>query len=179
MDQAVLDWMVEHRSPWATTLFTLITTVGSTVGVTLATVVVALLLARSGFRQQAIAMGLTLAIGWGLMNALKYAFRRERPPLPERLVELSSYAFPSGHAMMSAMFAAALVTVLVTIRVAPKRTRAAAAVVTAASLLIGLSRIYLGAHWFSDVVAGWTFGALFGVAGVLLSRKLLSAGAVR
>ncbi|WP_235579481.1 MULTISPECIES: phosphatase PAP2 family protein [unclassified Rhodococcus (in: high G+C Gram-positive bacteria)] len=178
-DQAVLDWMVDHRDPVVTDIVTVITTVGNTGGVALATIAVAVWFVTRGARPHALALVVTMLLGWGLMNALKYTFRRDRPPLPERLVDISTFSFPSGHAMMSAMFAAAVVCALARMDLPRKRTRAAAAVVTAASLLIGFSRVYLGAHWLTDVVAGWALGAAFGAAGIVLVLRLISARAGR
>ncbi|KQU39275.1 MULTISPECIES: phosphatase PAP2 family protein [unclassified Rhodococcus (in: high G+C Gram-positive bacteria)] len=174
-DRDVLDWMVDHRSAALTDAMTVITTVGNTAGVALVTVVVALILVRRGHRHLGPGLVATVFTGWLVMNALKYAIRRTRPPVPERLVDISTYSFPSGHAMVSATFAAAVITLLVALDAfdsARKRTRAAAAVVTAATLLIGFSRVYLGAHWLSDVVVGWLLGALVGVAGIAVVSRL-------
>lgn len=174
IDDAVLTWLVAHRTPWLTDVMTVVTTVGNTVGVAVLTVILAAVAWRRGERRAALATLAVMLLGWGLMNGVKYAVRRARPPVPERLVDLSTWSFPSGHAMMSAMAAAAVI-VLVTRGLlgerARKRGRAAAAVVTAATLLIGFSRLYLGAHWCTDVLAGWALGALWGT---LALRRALS-----
>lgn len=168
LDTAVLTWMVDHRTPWVTDVMTVVTTVGNTVGVAVLTVILAAIVWRRGSRRAALATLAVMLLGWGLMNGIKYAVRRTRPPTPERLVDLSTWSFPSGHAMMSAMVAAVAIVLIGRGLLrspgdrARKRRRAAAAVLTAASLLIGFSRLYLGAHWCTDVLAGWVLGALWG-----------------
>lgn len=89
---------------------------------------------------------------------------RERPALVDHLVEVWSASFPSGHAANSAIIY--LTIALVSIQVIPHRAArwflfcAIALLVTA----IGVSRIYLGVHWPSDVLAGWSFGLLWALA---------------
>ncbi len=182
LDAAVLTWMVDHRTPWVTDVMTVATTIGNTVGVAVLTVILAAIVWWRGERRAAPVTLVVMLLGWGLMNGIKYAVRRARPPVPERLVDLSTYSFPSGHAMMSAMVAAVAI-VLVRRGLlgrrsigdgpagdgARRRGRAAAAVVTAASLLIGISRLYLGAHWCTDVLAGWALGALWGTLALRLA----------
>ncbi|MDV7196996.1 phosphatase PAP2 family protein [Rhodococcus kroppenstedtii] len=176
LDTAVLTWMVDHRTPWVTDVMTVVTTVGNTVGVAVLTVILAAIVWRRGDRRAALATLAVMLLGWGLMNGIKYAVRRTRPPTPERLVDLSTWSFPSGHAMMSAMVAAVAIVLIGRglLGRARKRGRAAAAVLTAATLLIGFSRLYLGAHWCTDVLAGWVLGALWGT---LALRASLSGAA--
>lgn len=87
-----------------------------------------------------------------LLNVtLKLAFARSRPPLDQALVSAGGYALPSGHAMSSATFALALVVIAW-----PTRWRVPVTIIAATfALLMGASRIYLGVHWLTDVLAGW------------------------
>lgn len=89
---------------------------------------------------------------------------RQRPALIDHLVEVGSASFPSGHAANSAIIY--LTIALVSIQVIPHR--AARWFLLAATLLlvaaIGVSRVYLGVHWPSDVLAGWSFGTLWALA---------------
>jgi undecaprenyl-diphosphatase len=95
-------------------------------------------------------------IGAGLLNVtLKLAFKRERPIPFFNLTAPETYSFPSGHALTSACFFGALAAIL-TARIKSKRVRAITWIVcTAMFLLIGLSRIYLGVHHTTDVIAGF------------------------
>lgn len=130
--------------------------------------------ALAGLRRAAVAFLLTMA-GAALLNVvLKLAFRRERPepffdtPLPE------SYSFPSGHALLSFCFYG-VVAAVVSARLGA-RPRLRALVWTGAALLValvGLSRLYLGVHYPSDVLAGYA-AALVWVVAVALADRLLS-----
>ena len=83
-------------------------------------------------------------------------------PRPEGgLVSVNSFSFPSGHAAHSVFYTWLAVTIAVRIR--PDMTRGTALVVAGLTLtgLVGLSRVYLGVHYLSDVTSGWAFGAFF------------------
>ncbi|HEX8902471.1 phosphatase PAP2 family protein [Vitreimonas sp.] len=97
--------------------------------------------------------------GTAISEGLKLGFNRPRPDLVAHVVETTSMSFPSGHAMLSAVTYLTLGALLA--RTQEKRRLrgyilGAAILVT---LLIGLSRIYLGVHWPTDVLAGWCLGA--------------------
>ena len=90
----------------------------------------------------------------------KHGFARPRPELVEHLVQVTNASFPSGHAANSAVVYLTLALLLTRV----VRRRARVAIVAGAAMLvvaIGCSRVFLGVHWPSDVVAGWAFGALW------------------
>ncbi len=95
---------------------------------------------------------------------LKFSFHRPRPTLWFGVVDLHSYSFPSGHAMATvAIYGMAGIVVG---RLEPHVARVAAFGTGLLALLIGLSRVYLGVHWATDVLAGFAAGAFILVAGV-------------
>jgi undecaprenyl-diphosphatase len=102
--------------------------------------------------------------GVAISQGLKQVFGRERPELVYRAVEAANPSFPSGHAMLSAVVFLTLGAL--TARFAPlKRVKALAlGAAVLLSLLVGASRIYLGVHWTSDVLAGWSLGAAWAMA---------------
>ncbi|WP_157695471.1 phosphatase PAP2 family protein [Nakamurella panacisegetis] len=159
IDRPTWSWFVGHRGGPLTALFKVITQTGSTLAMgSLAGVVVVVLLWR---RRRADAVFLAVvAIGAGLfVSAAKPLIGRARPPMAERLVVEANQSFPSGHALASIAIIGALAVLLRPILRAT-RLRVAAAVVGAVFVAaIGVSRLYLGVHWPTDVLGGWLCGA--------------------
>jgi undecaprenyl-diphosphatase len=156
-DQQLTAWLVAQRQPWLNTAMLAVTDAHETVKILVAT---ALLAAWRGWRHDRLALRLLPVVPAGmLLNVgLKHTFQRVRPVLEEPLVHISTYSFPSGHAVASTVFYGAICA-LVFARVRSPGLRAAAAAATAAMvLLVCASRVYLGAHFLSDVVAGVAVG---------------------
>ena len=97
---------------------------------------------------------------------LKEIFQRARPSLFTEIATLHSYSFPSGHAMSSTAVYGGVA--LLAAKAFPAHRRLFGVVATVLVLLIGLSRIYLGVHWFTDVVAGFAAGLFVLLVGVSL-----------
>jgi membrane-associated phospholipid phosphatase len=180
-DSSVTTWMVDHRSPGWTTLAHVLSTVGSQAVLTPVTVVVAAALLM---RRRFVQAGLLIA-AWGgallLYNLTKDVVQRPRPPSAIWLTKVGhTTSFPSGHATQSlATFAAlALIPMAWTSRAAwPGATLA---LVLAAG--VGCSRVYLGVHWTTDVLAGWLIAAAWVAIVVWLSgvaTACSSAGTAR
>lgn len=107
------------------------------------------------------ALFLLVAIGGGMMISalMKMGFERPRPDLVPHGMQVYTASFPSGHAMLSAITYLTLGALLARVE---RRRRIKAFIMTGAVLLtvlVGFSRIYLGVHWPTDVLAGWTLGA--------------------
>jgi undecaprenyl-diphosphatase len=102
--------------------------------------------------------------GVAISQGLKHLFMRERPDLIYRAVEAANPSFPSGHAMLSAVVFLTLGTLAA--RFSRRRRLKVLALGSAVffSVLVGLSRVYLGVHWASDVLAGWCVGAAWAMA---------------
>ncbi|MFD4367146.1 phosphatase PAP2 family protein [Rhodococcus sp. NPDC058521] len=161
IDQGVLDSVVSERTPGWVDVVTVITDSGGTIAVWIASAVIVTTFLLRGDRGSAWFVAGVMLSGWALSSGLKLLFARERPPIPLRLVEISSYSFPSGHAMMTSMFVC-VVGVLLARMALPVTVRASAYVCLGLyTLAVGSSRIYLAAHWTTDVVAGWVLGALW------------------
>lgn len=98
-----------------------------------------------------------------LSPLLKEAFDRPRPELVPHMTEVYSTSFPSGHAMMSAATYLVLGMMLARVHRA-RRVRAYIVTVCAlVAILVGVSRVYVGVHWPTDVLAGWSIGALWAI----------------
>ncbi len=143
-------------SPVLTTIMRGLSFVGSTLALTIASIAVVVRLLMRKLGHEAKLFALTM-LGGALLNmTLKLAFKRTRPVPFFNLSPPETYSFPSGHSLMSACFFGALAALL-TARIKSRRVRVIIWIVaTAMFLLIGLSRIYLGVHYTTDVIAGFT-----------------------
>lgn len=123
-----------------------------------ATVAVVGALSWKGHRVSAVLFGGSVAGGLALNSLLKWSFARARPDLWPPLVTERTYSFPSGHTAMATVFYGGVVAVVfhLTPRARPRLAcfLGAAAIITA----VAVSRVYLGAHWLTDVVGGLLVG---------------------
>jgi len=111
-----------------------------------------------------------------LSFALKYGFDRPRPDLVPHGSYVYTHSFPSGHSLMSALVYFTLGTLLSRVE---KRKRVKIFLMSVATLLtvsIGISRVYLGVHWPSDVLAGWTVGVFWSILSLMVASSLQSSG---
>jgi len=117
--------------------------------------------------------------GWLLQKGLKALIGRPRPEVVPRLMPVDSTSFPSGHSMMSAIIFLTLGVILS--RLELKRPHLRIYFMSVAFLLtglVGLSRVYLGVHYPTDVLAGWTAGLVWAMLCSLVAQYLQRRGAV-
>lgn len=131
-------------------------------------------------RKKGAALLVLVSVGGGalLSTLLKLGFERPRPDLVPHAVQVYTASFPSGHAMLSAATYLTLGALLT--RVQPRRRVKTylLSVAVVLTLLIGLSRIYLGVHWPTDVLAGWCVGAAWAMLCWLVALWLQREGQV-
>ncbi|CAN5565572.1 phosphatase PAP2 family protein [soil metagenome] len=145
-------------TPRLTSVVKSVTFLGSVPMLTIISFIVAIVLAlkRALFRLSAFA--LTMTGGSALNIALKHLFERQRPALEDPLVTLASYGFPSGHTMGTTLLFGSIAIIL-TSSAKSFGTRAFWFVLAAVwVLIIGATRIYLGAHYFTDVIGAISAG---------------------
>jgi undecaprenyl-diphosphatase len=121
-------------------------------------------------------LAVSLPGGLLLNSALKHGFDRPRPELVARLAEVQTASFPSGHAMLSAIGFLTLGALLAS---GTRRRRHRAYILgmaVALTLLVGGSRVWLGVHWPTDVLAGWCLGAAWAMACWLMLRDWRAVG---
>jgi undecaprenyl-diphosphatase len=135
-------------------------------------------------RKRGAALLVLVSIGGGtaLSSLLKLGFDRPRPDLVAHLVDIHTLSFPSGHAMLSAVTYLTLGALLARVDARRAVKFYILGVAVALTLVIGISRLYLGVHWPSDVLAGWCAGAAWAmfcwlVALVLQRRGTIAPGA--
>lgn len=158
VDQSVYRWAASMRSTPATMFFVAFTHIGGPIGLIVLAFGVAGLLYVRGHRGLAWYVVITGAGGAVMNLLLKGLFERARPDLAEALRQAHGYSFPSGHAMGSMVVLGSLAYVMAR-SWGPWRLRSATIALLIASILtVGLSRVYLGVHWISDIGAGFAAG---------------------
>ena len=163
IDLQVTHWLVAQRQPWLTDAMLALSELHRTAGVLGATALVAGWLLWRQRRSEALGL-LVVPTGMLLNVGLKHVFQRARPVLDEPLVQLATYSFPSGHAVASTVLYAALATLALARLRRPAARVAACGLAAAMVLLVCFSRVYLGAHFLSDVVAGVAVGTAWTLA---------------
>jgi undecaprenyl-diphosphatase len=135
-------------------------------------VVLALVLGRRNGRRTGWLYAMTCLSGWALNILLKELTGRPRPlGISPKLTAAGFYSFPSGHAMLAVLvFGFGALLLVRTVRRTGAR-RAIIGVAATITLLVGVSRIYLGAHWPSDVLGGLLAGACWAATCVVAARR--------
>ncbi|OJF13684.1 phosphatase PAP2 family protein [Couchioplanes caeruleus] len=164
-------WALEHpgwtgATAWWTTVF-------APFPLRFAALFLVIWLLRRHARQTALWVVTTMAVG-GLLGALlKLLFGRHRPDLLDPVARATGFSFPSGHALNATLAAGVFVLVLLPV-VRHRRLLWAGAILVAA--LTGISRIILGVHYASDVIAGWLLGvALLAATTMAFTRRGLGS----
>lgn len=151
-----------------------ITSLGSAAVLTLVTAIAFFYLLVA--RQVTTALFVLVAVAGGqvLSSLLKLGIDRPRPELVSHLMDETTMSFPSGHAMMSAVTYLTLGALITRIMPTAAQRAFVMGVAVLLTVLIGVSRVYLGVHWPSDVLAGWCAGfawaMLFWLAARLVAR---------
>ena len=146
IDLYVYQFLYYFESPFMTNMFTMITHLGSFIGIT--AVIILIFLFNRRFALSSLSLSVLQQI---LNNILKIIFKRPRPSV-EHLVEVSNYSFPSGHAMAITCLYALIICYIY--RSKPRYRNILIILCVLVIILVDLSRVYLGVHYFSDVFAG-------------------------
>lgn len=149
-----------------------ITALGGTTLVVVVTLVAVLAFVFHKKRIHAVVMAGAVVAAWASSQFTKGLFSRPRPDLVPHEVYVYTGSFPSGHSTMST---AAFLTLAMLIASLEMKRRSKALALTLAALIVvsvGFSRVYLGVHWPSDVLAGWCLGAGWALVGWLALRLL-------
>ena len=141
-----------------------VTALGGVTVMTLVTVVAALAFLMHGRRRHALVLAATVLLADVSSEVLKHIYGRPRPDLVPHGSYVYSASFPSGHSTMSAATFLTLAMLIASLE--PKRDVKIMVFGLAVTLMlaIGFSRVYLGVHWPSDVLAGWCLGAAWALA---------------
>jgi undecaprenyl-diphosphatase len=167
------------RSPVAGRVFLAATYAGGPWSIAALAAFAALVLLRRGQRSLALLIAVGPAAGLLVDPVIKHLFVRVRPPVYGALIRSpESLSYPSGHAFSSLVFLA--LAAFVCMRLARRHPGVWVAVSGACALgalMVGLSRVYLGVHWMSDVIGGWALATAW--VAVLLGSFTALSDAVR
>lgn len=172
VDRPAAEWLGTNRDPWLTTALLVVTAAGGPAGLAALTVLTS---AAAALRRRSwlpVVLGLVGAIGIALVVlTAKVLVVRDRPPIPFAVVAEKGYSFPSGHAAGAAavvlLSAWMLTRYLITWWTPQVVVWTVAVGLTGA---VGLSRVYLGVHYVSDVVAGWLLGTAWAGGVMVVGR---------
>jgi membrane-associated phospholipid phosphatase len=172
-DMQVLVWLHTHGNPVFTGFLLAVSTLHSLTGVAVATVILAIALARLHKYRWIFTLGLTVAGGMLLNGALKYAFHRGRPVWEDPLLTIATPSFPSGHTAAATLFYGFLCVYIVSHVESLGLRVAAVAGGIVMVLLVAFSRMYLGVHYPSDVLAAMSASTAWLVVSIGTVRAYL------
>jgi undecaprenyl-diphosphatase len=155
-DTAVSTWFYSLRADWLTQPVKSITYLGNWQTVTLICVV--LLFFRETRKKYGYAAAATVILVTRLNSTIKSIFQRPRPDVSLHLIEQGGYSFTSGHAITSWVFYGLLIYLIRKHVKSPPEKNLLTGLMILPMALIGLSRIYLGVHYPTDVLGAWLLG---------------------
>jgi undecaprenyl-diphosphatase len=184
-DEAILHALRNPADPhdpvgpwWVESIMRDITALGGTTVLSVITVIALGYLLIDGKRATAFFLLASVAGGTLVSNILKTTVARPRPDLVAHLVEVRTLSFPSGHAMLSAAVFLTLGALLAGVQAKRRLKAYLLGVAVVLTLVVGASRVYLGVHWPTDVLAGWCVGAAWAMMCWLVMQWLRRRGRV-
>jgi membrane-associated phospholipid phosphatase len=159
----------QHQTTFLDYLMILLTKIGTAPGLFAAVGGTCYWCYRRGRNSYILVLVANLLVAMIVNPVLKQVFARARPTLFEVIKRPDTWSFPSGHSMSAMVIFGSVATVIIALRPASKPFVTVCAVILIAG--IGFSRVYLGAHWPMDVLAGWTSGIPFLIATVHIVHR--------
>lgn len=157
-DAQLSTWLHSQGSPFLTSAMLVATSLGSTITVTCIAVTLGLYFLWRRRFYWLVALAASVGGGSLLNRLLKYAFHRPRPQFDDPILTLTSYSFPSGHTMAATVLYGVVAAYLLA-KIPDWRWRVLIVISTSLLIaLVGFSRIYLGAHYLSDVIGAMAEG---------------------
>jgi undecaprenyl-diphosphatase len=165
-DGPALHWVVAHREGVGTGFSIVLAVIGGTASMMVLTVVASGILLYLGRWPAALVVAATAALGGLLVITFKPLYGRPRPPVVDQVIHYHGYSLPSGHALGSTVVLGIVAAALYPALSSTRRRIALIAGAAGLAVAVGLSRVYLAAHWLTDVVTGWLLGGAWLAVGV-------------
>lgn len=168
-DLAVQNFFFSLRSSLLNPIIIVLTHTTDTITIIVLCII---LLAMPNRKTYGVPVSLTAIAGVAVYKPMKHMFLRERPDISLHLVEQGGYSFPSGHSVTSIVVYGLLIYLINRHCPDGKLKKALVAVCAVLFVFVGPSRIYVGVHWPTDVLAGWCIGAaVLAVSIIILEKK--------
>lgn len=157
IDQFFIEKAVALRNESLTTIVKVLTNLGGTFWITFLTLICLILIKK---RKYPILITVNILNVVIINQVLKIIIQRSRP-IVEHLVNESGYSYPSGHAMAAIGFYGFFIFLINNLNIDKKLKKILNILLICLIIIIGLTRIYLGVHYFTDIIAGFTFGLIY------------------
>ncbi|MBF6224849.1 phosphatase PAP2 family protein [Nocardia abscessus] len=161
IDRDITAWAIAQRNDVLTPIAVVVSLLGGTLAMTALATATCLVLSWRRRWSAAALVALTGLGGGLLVRGGKRLTDRDRPPVEDHLISVSNQAYPSGHGMGSFVVVGIVLVVALPSLHGPLLRASAATAAAVFVAAIGLSRIYLGVHWTTDILGAWCFGALW------------------
>ncbi len=176
IDRGIADWAIAQRNDALTPIAVVVSVLGGTLAMTALATAACLVLSWRRRWTSAALVALTGLGGGLLVRGGKRLTDRDRPPVEDHLISVSNQAYPSGHGMGSFVVVGIVLVVALPSLHGPLLRACAATAAAVFVAAVGLSRIYLGVHWTTDILGGWCFGALWLILCLTVYRYFVPAG---
>lgn len=168
-DNVIREWFYSIRSPWLTEVAKAVTFMGNTK--TIIAICILLLIIPSVTRKIGIPIAAVAIAGSAINKMFKHIIMRPRPDVSLHLIEQGGWSFPSGHSISSLLMYGFLAWLIIRYCKNQRIVNIATVVLTLLWIGVGLSRIYLGVHYPTDVLGGWTLGMVIMMIAITIIER--------
>ena len=172
MENNVLYWLESIRTDSLTQVLGVVTHLGGTKSLIIIIGLTLLALILTKFYKEAVMLAGTMLVGVTVSQSLKHLINRPRPDVVSHLTEFSSPSFPSGHAMNNMLFATVITYLSWRVFKRKRWSVLIGVMMYVWAILVGFSRLYLGVHYPTDVLAGWALGLVVGLGAIWVAGRM-------
>ena len=170
-DLAVQQWFLSIRTEFLNAVVTILTHTTDTITIVILCAVL-LFFPFPGRIKYGVPVTLTALADMAVYKTMKHLFLRQRPDVIYHIVEQGGYSFPSGHSATSVAVYGLLFYLIRRNCENPALRNILSGVCLFLAAAVGPSRLYVGVHWFTDVLAGWCIGGIAVMTAIMILEKL-------
>lgn len=173
IDTQVINYVLSVRNSEMNTFFMTLTRFGNVIPMIILTLIIISILFYYNKKKESLFYAINVLGVWLLNELLKQIFRRQRPQGIQLLTAVD-FSFPSGHAMITMASVSLLIYFVIRFIKNKKVAYLLSVILFIYALMIGISRIYLGVHYFSDVIVGWIIAGVWAFINIQIYIHVLS-----